>query len=147
MSFLVSETPFDVMRLVLPPASVLMIILPFAPIHFPHSSRIFCSAGCRVAESVFDQSATTEEGTRYRTRNFCLGESVMVSLCLALFSMLKYPKDDRTCLLPTLPTRFFVRASRARNPCDVCQRGEGSYGLKVTVHKLDNRRRGQWVTP
>ena len=72
MSFLMSETPLSVTRLVLPPASVLMIILACSPIHFPHATCIFCSSACRIVGSVFAQSAITELGMRYRTRNFSL---------------------------------------------------------------------------
>src|SRR3954454_13152532 len=78
MSFLVSETPLAVTSFVLPPASVLIIILACSPIHFPHAACIFCSSGCRIVGSVFAQSAITEAGMRYRTRNFCLVASVMV---------------------------------------------------------------------
>ncbi len=52
-----------VTRLVLPPASVLMIIFACSLIHCPQAACIFCSAGCLIAGSVFAQSSITDEGT------------------------------------------------------------------------------------
>src|SRR5580658_5477066 len=78
ISFLVSETPLAVTRLVLPPASVLMIIFAWAPIHLPHSPLIFSSVAFLSFGSVADQACMTEGGTRYKTTNFLSFELVIL---------------------------------------------------------------------
>src|SRR5271166_6370456 len=70
ISFLVSEIPLEVTRLVLPPASVLTIIFECARIQLSHSPLIFSSAAFLSFGSVFDHFSTTEAGMRYNTTNF-----------------------------------------------------------------------------
>src|SRR5438874_8028434 len=107
-SFLMLETPLAVTRFVLPPASVLVIILACSPVHFPHAACIFCSSGCRIAGSVFAQSAITEAGTRYRTRNFCLVASVMVFPSLG--GLVLDEPQGRSHLTPAdMAHRFFAK--------------------------------------
>src|ERR1700683_585950 len=80
MSFLVSETRLDVTRLVLPPASELMIIFAWASIHLTHSPLISSSAAFLSLGSVVDQACRTEAGARYKTRNFLRFELVIFNV-------------------------------------------------------------------